>query len=127
MKEIERKSHWHDIIGEPRLSHQPEPQMPGNLPSTPVVPPAHIPMPPTTSDSKDDVEWLCHEGGADLAAFLTSKAIPIQAISAETTVSLFTNEHTGTFLSYLLRHKRNGRPHVEASLIYSASTKSMNW
>ena len=27
---------------------------------------------------------LCHEGGADLAAFLMSKAIPIQAVSAET-------------------------------------------
>ena len=84
MKEIERKSRWHDIIGEPGLSHWPEPQMPGNLPGTPVVPPAHTPMPPTTSDSKNDVEQLCHEGGADLAAFLMSKAIPIQAVSAET-------------------------------------------
>ena len=58
--------------------------MPGHLPGTPIAPPAHTPMPPTTSDSKDDVEWLCHEGGADLAAFLMSKAIPIQAVSAET-------------------------------------------
>ena len=77
VKEIERKSCWHDIIREPRLSHQLESQMPGNLPSTPIAPPAHTPTPPTTSDSKDDVEWLCHEGGADLAAFLMSKAIPI--------------------------------------------------
>ena len=58
--------------------------MPGNLPSTPIAPPAHTPIPPTASDSKDDVEQLCCEGGADLAAFLMSKAIPIQAISAET-------------------------------------------
>ena len=58
--------------------------MPGNLPSTPVAPPAHTPMPPTASDSKDDVERLCCEGGADLAAFLISKAMPIQAVSAET-------------------------------------------
>ena len=58
--------------------------MPGNLPSTPIVPPVHTPMPPTASDSEDDVEWLCCEGGAELAAFLMSKAIPIQAISAET-------------------------------------------
>ena len=65
VKEIERKSCWCDIIGEPRPSHQPELQMPGNLPGTPVVPPAHTPMPPTTSDSEDDVEQLCHEGGAD--------------------------------------------------------------
>ena len=84
VKEIEHKSCWHDIIGEPGLSHQPEPQMPGNLPSTPIAPPAHTPTPPTASDSEDDVERLCHEGGADLAAFLMSKAIPIQAVSAET-------------------------------------------
>ena len=84
MKEIECKSRWRDIIGEPGLSHRLEPQMPGNLPSTPITPPAHTPMPPTTSDSKDDVERLCHEGGADLAAFLMSKAIPIKAVSAET-------------------------------------------
>ena len=58
--------------------------LPGNLPGTPIVLPAHTPMPPTTSNSEDDVEWLCHEEGADLAAFLMSKAIPIQAISAET-------------------------------------------
>ena len=84
VKEIECKSHWHDIIREPGPSHRPEPQMPGNLSSTPIAPPAHTPMPPTTSDSKDDIERLCCEGGADLAAFLMSKAIPIQAISAET-------------------------------------------
>ena len=84
VKEIECKSRWHDIIREPGPSHRPEPQMPGNLPSTPVAPPAHTPMPPTTSDSEDDVEQLCHEGGADLAAFLMSKAIPIKAVSAET-------------------------------------------
>ena len=41
-------------------------------------------MPPIASDSEDDVEWLCHEGGANLAVFLMSKAIPIQAVSAET-------------------------------------------
>ena len=58
--------------------------MPGNLPSTPIVPPAHTPIPPTTSDSEDDIEQLCNEGGAELVAFLISKAIPIQAVSAET-------------------------------------------
>ena len=84
VKEIEHKLRWHDIIREPGPSHWPEPQMPGNLPGTPVAPPAHTPTPPTASDSEDDVEWLCHEGGADLAAFLMSKAIPIQAVSAET-------------------------------------------
>ena len=31
--------------------------------------------------------------------------------------SLFANGHTGTFLSYQLQHKRNGKPHVDASLI----------
>ena len=41
-------------------------------------------MPPTTSDSKDDIEQLCCEGGVDLAAFLMLKAIPMQAVSAET-------------------------------------------
>ena len=84
VKEIERKSRWHDIIKEPGPSHRPELQMPGNLPGTPVAPPAHTPTPPTTSDSEDDIEWLCHEGGADLVAFLMSKAIPIKAVSAET-------------------------------------------
>ena len=84
VKEIECRSHRHDIIGEPGPSHWPEPQMPGNLPGTPVVPPAHTPIPPTTSDSEDDIEWLCHKGGAELAALLMSKAIPIQAVSAET-------------------------------------------
>ena len=58
--------------------------MPGNLPGTPIAPPAHTPTPPTASNSEDDVEQLCREGGADLAAFLMSKAIPIQAVSAET-------------------------------------------
>ena len=58
--------------------------MPGNLPDTPIAPPAHTPMPPTASDSEDDIKWLCHEGEAELAAFLMSKAIPIQAVSAET-------------------------------------------
>ena len=58
--------------------------MPGNLPGTPIAPPAHTPMPPTASDSEDDLEWLCCEGGVDLAAFLMSKAISIQAVSAET-------------------------------------------
>ena len=62
VKEIEHKSHWHDIIREPRLSHWPEPQMPGNLPGTPIAPPAHTPTPPTASDSEDDVEQLCCEG-----------------------------------------------------------------
>ena len=38
--------------------------------------------------------------------------------------SLFTNGHTGTFLSYLLQHKRNGKPHVNTSLIYSTSVIS---
>ena len=57
--------------------------MPGNLPGTPIAPPAHTPMSPTAFDSKDNIEWLCHEGGADLAAFLMSKAIPMQAVSAE--------------------------------------------
>ena len=56
VKEIEHKLCWHDIIGEPGPSHRPEPQMSGNLPSTPIAPPAHTPTPPTTSDSKDDVE-----------------------------------------------------------------------
>ena len=86
VKEIECKLCWHDIIGEPGLpvSHQQEPQMPGNLPSTPIAPPAHTPTPPTTSDSENDIEWLCREWRADLAAFLMSKAIPIQAVSAET-------------------------------------------
>ena len=84
VKEIERKTCWHDIIGESRLSNWLEPQMPGNLPGTSIAPPAHTPMPPTASDSEDDVEWLCSEGGADLAAFLMSKAIPIKAVSAET-------------------------------------------
>ena len=84
MKEIECKSRWCDIIRESGLSHWPEPQMPGNLPSTSIASPAHTPMSPTTSDSEDDVEQLCREGGADLAAFLVSKAIPIQAVSAET-------------------------------------------
>ena len=84
VKEIECKSHWCDIVEEPRPSHQLEPQMPGNLPGTPVAPPAHTPIPPTASDSDEDVERLCHEGGADLAAFLMSKAIPIRAVSAET-------------------------------------------
>ena len=51
--------------------------MPGNLPDTPVAPPTYTPMPPIASDSEDDVEWLCHEGGANLAVFLMSKAIPI--------------------------------------------------
>ena len=58
--------------------------MPGNLPGIPIAPPAHTPMPPTASDSENDIEQLCHEGGADLAAFLMSKAILIQAVSAET-------------------------------------------
>ena len=84
VKEIERKSRWHDIIREPGLSNWLKPQMPGNLPGTPIAPPAHTPMPPTTSDSEDDIEWLCREGEADLAAFLMSKAIPIKAVSAET-------------------------------------------
>ena len=83
VKEIECRSCWHDIIGEFRPSHQPESQMPGNLPGTPVAPPAHTPMPSTASDSEDDIEQLCHEGGADLAAFLMSKAISIWAVSAE--------------------------------------------
>ena len=84
VKEIEHKSCWCDVVGEPRPSHWLEPQMPGNLPSTPIAPPAHTSIPPTASDSKDDVEQLCCEGGADLAAFLMSKAIPIQDVSAET-------------------------------------------
>ena len=58
VKEIEHKSCWHDIIGEPGPSHQPEPQMPGNLPGTPIAPPAHTPTPPTASDSEDDIEWF---------------------------------------------------------------------
>ena len=84
VKEIEHRLCWHDIIRKPGPSHQLELQMPGNLPSTPVAPPAHTPMPPTASDSKDDIEWLCCEGEADLAAFLMSKAIPIKVVSAET-------------------------------------------
>ena len=84
MKEIEHKSHWHDIIRESGPSHWPEPQMPGNLPGTPVASPTHTSMPPTASDSENDIEQLCCEGGADLATFLMSKAIPIQAVSAET-------------------------------------------
>ena len=75
VKEIEHKSRWWDIIRERGSSHQPEPQMPGNLPSTPVAPPAHTPTPSTTSDSENDIEQLCYEGGAKLAAFLMSKAI----------------------------------------------------
>ena len=84
MTDTQLKSCWHDIIREPGPSHWLEPQMPGNLPGTPIAPPAHTPTPPTTSDSEDDVEQLCCEGGVDLAAFLMSKAIPIQAVSAET-------------------------------------------
>ena len=83
VKEIECKSCWRDIVREPRPSYWLEPQMPGNLPGTPVAPPAHTPTSPTTSDSEDDIEQLCHEGGVDLAAFLMSKAISIQAVSAE--------------------------------------------
>ena len=56
VQEIERKSCWCDIIREPGPSHRPEPQMPGNLPGTPIAPPAHTPTPPTASDSEDDVK-----------------------------------------------------------------------
>ena len=84
VKEIECRSCWCDNIRKPGLSNRLKPQMPGNLPGTPIAPPAHTPTPSTASDSKDYIKWLCHEGGAELAAFLMSKAIPIQAISAET-------------------------------------------
>ena len=55
--------------------------MPGNFPDT-SAPPAPTPA-FTESDSEADVEWLCYEGGAGLAAFLMSKAIPHKADSAE--------------------------------------------
>ena len=56
VKEIEHKSHWRDIVGEPGPSHQLEPQMPGNLPGTPVAPPAHTPMPPIRIASSNQVQ-----------------------------------------------------------------------
>ena len=55
--------------------------MPGDFPGT-SAPPAPIST-STESDSKADIEWLCCEGGAGLAAFLMSKAIPHKADSVE--------------------------------------------
>ena len=55
--------------------------MPGDFPNTSALP-ASIPA-FTESDSEADVEWLCHEGGAGLATFPMSKAIPHKADSAK--------------------------------------------
>ena len=85
VKEIEHTKHWHDIVWEPGPSRQipdePASWMPGNFPNTSALP-AQI-LASTESDSEADVEWLCHEGGAGLATFLMSKAIPHKADSAE--------------------------------------------
>ena len=55
--------------------------MPGNFSDT-SMPPAPIPA-SAESDSKADIEQICQEGGAGLAAFLMSKAIPHKADSVE--------------------------------------------
>ena len=85
MKEIKCTKCWCDFIQEPGPSRQipdePASQMPGNFPNT-SAPPATIPA-SAESDSKADVEWLCHEGRAGLATFLMSRAIPHKADSAE--------------------------------------------
>ena len=60
-----------------------------------------------------------------MAAFLMSKAIPIQAVSAETKPI-----HEWTYRDILklpAAAQEDGKPHVDVSLIYSASAKSMNW
>ena len=85
VKEIKCTKCWHDIIQKPGPSRQipdePASQMPGNFPNT-SAPPAPIPT-SAKSDSKANVEQLCCEGGAGLAAFLMSKAILYKGDSAE--------------------------------------------
>ena len=85
VKEIECTKCWHDIVWKPGSSRQipdePTSQMVGNFSDTSVLP---TPIPTSAeSDSEADVEQLCHEGGAGLAAFLMSKVIPHKADSAE--------------------------------------------
>ena len=85
VKEIEHTKCWHDIIWELGPSRQipdePASQMPGDFPDTSVLP---APTPTSAeSDSEADVKWLCHKGGAGLAAFLMSKAISHKADSTE--------------------------------------------
>ena len=85
VEEIEYTKCWCDIIQEPDPSRQipgePASQMPGDFPNTSASP---APTPTfTKSDSKADIEWLCHERGAALAVFLMSKAISHKADSAE--------------------------------------------
>ena len=85
VKEIKCTKRWCDIIQEPGPSEQipngPASQMPGDFSNT-SMPPALIST-SAESDSEADIEWLCHEEGAGLAAFLISKAIPHKADSAE--------------------------------------------
>ena len=85
VKEIKYTKHWCDIVWETGPSRQipdePASQMPGNFPNTSALP-ATIPT-FAESDSKADVEQLCHEGGAGLATFLMSKAILHKADFAE--------------------------------------------
>ena len=69
VKDIECRSHWCDIVGEPSRPHS---DMPGEFPGTPAPAPPRVPSP---SPSKDDIEQLCHEGGAGLMQHLMSKAI----------------------------------------------------
>ena len=71
VKEIERTKCWHDIVQKPGPSRQiPNKlasQMLGDFPNTSALP---APISTSTkSDSEADIEWLCHEGGAGLAAF----------------------------------------------------------
>ena len=55
--------------------------MPGDFPDTSMLP---APTPTSAEfDSKVDIKWLCHEGGAGLPAFLISKAISHKVDSAE--------------------------------------------
>ena len=85
VKEIKCTKHWHDIVWKPGPSRQvpdkPASQMPGNFSDTSVLlAPNSISI---EFDSKTDVKQLFHEGGAGLAAFLMSKAIPYKADSAK--------------------------------------------
>ena len=85
VKEIKHTKCWHDIVWEPgpsrQIPNEPASQMPGNFSNT-SAPPAPTPA-FAESDSKADIKWLCHEGGAGLATFLMSKAIPHKADSTE--------------------------------------------
>ena len=67
IKEIEKESHWKDLIGREQPSEPVDQLVPGAMPSFPT-------------SSKDDVERLVQEGGDALVSILYMKAIPLNYI-----------------------------------------------